>query len=154
LISPCLEADQLLFFMKSSAQNSLSRLFTRLAVSLCLTLGLLPLFTGCAVAVVGAAAGAGAIAYVRGELQSTLDQDYNKTVEATRTALQNLEFAKISEKKDAIDAELIYRTALDKKIAVTLNKVTDKSTKVKIRVDLLGDEALSIIILEKIKAAL
>ena len=140
--------------MKSSSKNALARLFTRLSLSLCLTLGLLPLFTGCAVAVAGAAAGAGAYAYIRGELQSTLDQDFYKTVEATRTALKDLEFAKISEKKDAIDAELIYRTALDKKITVSLNKVTDKTTKVKIRVDILGDEALSIVILEKIKANL
>ncbi len=40
----------------------------------------------------------------------------------------------------------------DKKVTVKLNKMTDQFTKVKIRVDLLGDEALSHSILEKIKA--
>lgn len=121
--------------------------------SLVLMLGLLPLLTGCVVAVAGAA-GAGAIAYVRGELQSSVDQSYARVVEATRAALKELEYAKISEKKDAIDAELIYRTALDKKVTIRLNRVTEKTTKVKIRIDLLGDEALSISILEKIKANL
>ncbi len=138
--------------MKPATQYSTRRLLTRL--SLIITLGLLPFLTGCAVAVAGAAAGAGAIAYVRGELESTLDQDYNKTVEACRIALKNLEFTKISEKKDALDAELVYRTALDKKVTIKLNQVADKFTRVKIRVDLLGDEALSMTILEKIKASL
>lgn len=138
--------------MKLPTQSSSSRLLTRL--SLIVALGLLPILSGCAAAVAGAAAGAGAIAYVRGELQSTLEHDFNRTVEATRTALKDLEFARISEKKDAIDAEFIYRTALDKKITIKLAKVTDKTTKVKIRVDLLGDEALSMTILEKIKANL
>lgn len=131
--------------------SSLRPLITR--GSLILTLALLPFLTGCVVAVAGAA-GAGAIAYVRGELQSSVDQSYAKVVEATRAALKDLEYAKISEKKDAIDAELIYRTALDKKVTIKLNRVTEKTTKVKIRIDLLGDEALSLSILEKIKANL
>lgn len=138
--------------MKPSTPNAFRHLFTRL--SLFIALGLLPILSGCAAAVAGAAAGAGAIAYVRGELQSTLPHDFNKTVEATRVALKELEFTKISDKKDAIDAELVYRTALDKKVTVKLNKMTDTFTKVKIRIDLLGDEALSITILEKIKANL
>ena len=138
--------------MNPSTQNFSKRLLTRL--SLLVALSLLPLISGCAVAVAGAAVGAGTYAYVRGELQSAVDQNFNKTVEATRAALKDLEFAKISEKKDAIDAEFIYRTALDKKVNVKLSKVTEKSTKVRIRIDLLGDESLSIIILEKIKANL
>jgi len=114
--------------MKPVLPSSLRPLITRL--SLILALGLLPLLSGCVVAVAGAA-GAGAIAWVRGELQSAVDQNYAKTVEATRTALKELEFAKISENKDALDAEFIYRTALDKKVKIRLNKVTNNSTMVK-----------------------
>jgi hypothetical protein len=138
--------------MKLPTQSTAPHLLTRL--SLIIALGLLPILTGCVVAVAGAAAGAGAIAYVRGELETSLDQNYSKVVDATRAGLKDLEYAKISEKKDAIDAELIYRTALDKKITIKLSKVTEKTTKVKIRVDLLGDEALSMTILEKIKSNL
>ena len=127
--------------------SPLRQRFNRLG--LCLALGLLPLLTGCVLVAAGAAAGA--VAFVRGELKASLDHNYSKSVEATRTALQALEFAKISEKKDAIDAEFIYRTALDKKVTIKLNKTTDKSTSIKIRVDLMGDEALSRAILEKIK---
>ena len=137
--------------MTPSAQPSPRHWLTRL--SLILALGLLPLLTGCVVAVAGAA-GAGAIAYVRGELETSLDQNYNKVVESTRTALKELEFNKISESKDALEATLIYRTALDKKVTIKLNKVTDKTTKIGIRIGLIGDESLSISILEKIKADL
>lgn len=137
--------------MTTSSSSSTHRWFTR--VSLLLALGLLPYLTGCVVVAAGAA-GAGAIAYVRGELESSLDQNFNKTVDATRAALKDLEFAKISEKKDALEAEFVYRTALDKKVNIKLKKLADKTTKVKIRIDLLGDESLSITILEKIKANL
>ena len=137
--------------MTSSAQPSPRHWLTQL--SLILVLGLLPLLTGCVVAVAGAA-GAGAMAYVSGELESTVDQDFSKTFAATQAGLKNLEFARISEEKTAIDAKFIYRTALDKKVTVKLNRVTDKTTKISIRVGLVGDKPLSISILEKIKANL
>ena len=135
-----------------STELSTRRLLTRL--SLLLTLGLLPFLSGCVVAAAGVAAGAGAIAYVRGELATSLDHDFSKVVEATRTALKELEYSKVTEKKDGMEAEFIYRTALDKKVTIKLNQVTEKTTKVQIRIDLLGDEALSLAILDKIKATL
>jgi Protein of unknown function (DUF3568) len=137
--------------MNSSNSSRLRSLLSRLG--LCLALGLLPMLTGCVVVAAGAV-GAGAVVYVRGELEAQLADPYAKVVEATRAALKDLEFAKISEKKDAIDAEFIYRTALDKKVTIKLKKVTDKSVQVKIRVDLIGDEVLSNAILDKIKANL
>ena len=136
--------------MITSTRSVFRSVFARLC--LCLALGSLPLLTGCVVAAAGMAAGA--VAYVRGELSTSLDQNYNKVVDATRAALKELEFVKISENKDALEAVLIYRTALDKKIKLKLSKTTDKSTMVKIRVDIVGDEALSLAILERIKANL
>jgi hypothetical protein len=138
--------------MSHSTESFPRLLLTRL--SLFLALGLLPILSGCVVAAAGVAAGAGAIAYVQGELESTLDQNYDKTLDATRAGLKDLEFAKVSEKKDALEAELIYRTALDKKVTIKLIKITEKTTKVKIRIDLLGDKAISLMVLEKIKANL
>ena len=108
--------------------------------------------SGCVVAAVGA--GAGAVAYIRGELEATLDSSLNVAVKATNRAIGQLEFAKVSEKKDALSANLIARTAQDKKIEIDLIKVGDQVTKVKIRVGVFGDEAVSMAILEKIKAAL
>lgn len=108
--------------------------------------------SGCVVAAVGA--GAGAVAYIRGELEATLDSSLNVAVKATNRAIGQLEFAKVSEKKDALSANLIARTAQDKKVEIDLIKVGDKVTKVKIRVGVFGDEAVSMAILEKIKQGL
>lgn len=130
-----------------------SRLRPFTVFGLALLLAALPALSGC-FAVVAAGAGAGTVAYVRGELETSLGDNYSKVVDATRTALKELEFARVSENKDALKAVFVSRTALDKKVEVTVEKVGDKSTKVKIRVGLFGDEQLSVSILDKIKSNL
>ena len=108
--------------------------------------------TGCVV--VAAGAGAGAVAYVRGDLDSTVNADYEKVVVAAREAVEELEFAKVSDNKDALKAVLVSRTAQDKKVEITLQSAGKKITNVKIRVGVFGDEQLSIAILDKIKSNL
>ena len=103
---------------------------------------------------VAAGAGAGAVAYVRGELEASLTHDYDKVVDATRETIKDLEFAKVSENKDALKAVLVARTALDKKIEITISNSGKKLTNIKIRVGVFGDEQLSMSILDKIKAGL
>jgi Protein of unknown function (DUF3568) len=119
-----------------------------------LSLSAIPVLTGCVAVAAGAAAGAGAVAYVEGELQVTLSGTYDRVVGATRSALKELEFVKVSESKDALEGTFIYRTAADKKVTVTLNKIDDKSTKVGIRIGLIGDQDLSHVTLDKIKSHL
>lgn len=108
--------------------------------------------SGCLV--VAAGAGAGAVAYVRGELEANLTHDYDKVVDSARGAIKNLEFAKVSENKDALKAVLVARTAMDKKIEITISNSGKKLTNIKIRVGVFGDEQLSMSILDKIKAGL
>lgn len=108
--------------------------------------------TGCIA--VAAGAGAGAYAYVRGDLETNLNSDYNKVVDSARAAIKDLEFAKVSENKDALKAVIVARTALDKKVDITITYSAKKLTNIKIRVGLFGDEQLSLSILEKIKAGI
>jgi hypothetical protein len=109
--------------------------------------------TGCLAVAAGAGA-AGAVAYVRGELETTLTSDYGRVVEATRGALKDLEFAKVSENKDALKAVMVSRTAMDKKVEITLANTGKNLTNIKIRVGVFGDEQMSMSILDKIKARL
>ena len=109
--------------------------------------------TGC-VAVIAGAAGAGTVAWVQGRLEAVLDANYEKAVTAANLAIKQFQFAKISEKKDALTAILIARTAEDKKVEIKVSKVGDQSSKVQIRVGFFGDEALSLTILDKIKTNL
>lgn len=109
--------------------------------------------TGCVVVAAGAA-GAGVVAYVRGELETTLDGKLDAVHKGTGRAITQLEFSKISDQKDALSAKFVARTAQDKKIDIVLTKVGDNLTKVQIRVGIFGDEEMSRTILEKIKASL
>lgn len=79
-------------------------------------------------------------------------KDYNSVVDATRVAIKELEFAKVSDNKDAFKALLVARTALDKKVEITIVNSGKNLTNIKIRVGVFGDEQLSLAILEKIKA--
>ena len=106
--------------------------------------------SGC-VAVVAGAAGAGAVAYVRGQLEAPLDSGYDQAVTATDQAIQQLQFFKISERKDALDAYFTVRTAGDRKIDIRVVKIADGASKVLIRVGFFGDEDLSMTVLSKIK---
>ena len=103
---------------------------------------------------VAAGAGASAVAYVRGDLETNLHTDYSRVVDSARNSIDELEFAKVSENKDALKAVLVARTAMDKKVEITIVNSGKKLTNIKIRVGLFGDEALSMSILDKIKSGL
>jgi siroheme synthase (precorrin-2 oxidase/ferrochelatase) len=98
--------------------------------------------------------GAGVVAYVRGDLEATLANDFNPVVAATGQAIKHLGFTKISEKKDASDVVIVVRTANDKKVEISITSNGKSLTVMKIRVDLFGDEQLSRTILDQIKTGL
>ncbi len=112
----------------------------------------LTLTSGCIVAAAGA--GAGAVAYVRGDLNATLDASLDRCVHAADRAVEQLQFAKVSESKDALQGVIVARNAADKKIKIEFEHASDTQTKISIRVGVFGDETISMAILDKMKAAL
>ncbi len=119
-----------------------------------LILGGAALLQGCAALVVGAAAGAGTIAYVNGEIETVLEASMDDAWLATEAAIKDLQFTVIETKKDSISADHVSQTAQEKKSHIRLNRETDETTRVRIRVDVFGNEELSRTILEKIKTHL
>ncbi|MBU6391432.1 MAG: DUF3568 family protein [Planctomycetota bacterium] len=116
---------------------------------------LLFLSCGCAGLLVGGGAGAGTVAYIKGELKSTEEASIDRTWEAAQEAVKDLEFVITSkEKENTSSAKLIARDARDKKIEIELKKVSEHLTKVTIRVGVFGDESLSRLILERLKKSL
>ena len=109
--------------------------------------------SGCLAVAAGAGAGA-AVAYVRGQLEANIGSSFDNTIAATNKALQQLSIAKVNEKRDALVCVITARNAADKKIEIRLENAAQQLTKVRIRIGLMGDEQLSISILEKIKANL
>jgi hypothetical protein len=126
------------------------------AISTAIAAAALALTSGCfLVAIgVGGAVGAGTVAYVRGELDSALSNDYDQVVEATHRAVAQLEYIPVRETKDGSSTDIVAHTADDKKVEIKLIRSGDKLTQVEIRIGLFGDEVRSRQILEKIKADL
>ncbi len=112
------------------------------------------MLVGCGAVVVGAAAGAGAVAYVRGELKATEEAPLDAVVKATRAAIQDLRFTLTGSEADAVSGQFTAQTANDKRIEINLKRVSDELTQIRIRVDIFGDEDLSRLIHDKIKANL
>ena len=118
-----------------------------------LTLGALSGFTGCAL-IAGAAIGAGTAAYVGGDLEGRFEASPQKVVQASETSLKEMDIKVLSANSTEIDGKVVGRTAQDKKIEITIDRDGDAGSKVAIRVDTFGDEALSRQIYDKIQANL
>jgi len=114
------------------------------------------LSSGCVALLVGgaAAAGAGTVAYVRGELRSTEDAPFERAWAAAQRALRDLEIPVTAQEKDGLSGRITARAAGDRKVTVRLRKVTGTTTEIRIRVGTWGDEAASRQILESIQRRL
>jgi hypothetical protein len=109
---------------------------------------------GCGALVAGAAAGAGAVAYIRGELEATEEAPMDKVVAAAKGAVDDLQFRLISSDADAVSGKITAETARGTDIGIALERESDNVTKIRIRVGVFGDEDLSRLIHEKMKARL
>lgn len=107
--------------------------------------------SGC-LAVAAGAAGAGTVAYLRGELDASVAHPLNAVDHATNEAGRQLGFAKINEGAVANGQVLTFRTADDTKVEVHLIRTTNRVTRVTIRVGLFGNEPLSRTFLDKIRS--
>jgi hypothetical protein len=117
-------------------------------------LGIISLInSGCAAVLLGggAAAGAGTILYVKGELRSTEEVSLDTAWIATQAAIKDMEFVTGTAEKDAVSARLIAYTSDSREIKITLKTQSDKLTEIGIRVGTFGDESLSRLILENIR---
>ena len=104
---------------------------------------------GCLVAAVGA--GAGTVAYLRGDLEALEAKDIDAVYVATKKAVGQLDLVVSSDAKDALSADIVVRDAQNKKIEIKLKSTTEGTTQVSIRVGIFGSETKSRIIYDQIK---
>ena len=102
----------------------------------------------------GAVAGAGTIAYIKGELKSTEGYPFATVWDATVKAVDQLEFIVVNKVNDSISGKYECMTADNKTVHINVNRVGDNITEIKIRVGTFGDETLSRYILSKIQSNL
>jgi hypothetical protein len=117
-----------------------------------LTLAVLAALPGCLVG--AAAAGVAAAAYVNGDLEAHLDGTPERIVQASEAALKDMAVRVVSSDASGVDGKVVGRTALDKKVEITVRRETDTTSKISIRIDTFGDEELSRQILDKIRTKL
>ena len=119
-----------------------------LALSACLA------SSACVPLIVGGAAGAGAYAYVRGELKETLSASPTQTQQAIESAIARLDLVVIAQSADGLTGNFDLQTGDYRRVSIRYKRVADLATTVTIRVGTLGDKGLSDTILREIKIAL
>jgi hypothetical protein len=113
---------------------------------------LLVSITGCFAIFAGAAAGTGTAVWLSGKLSQEVSAPYERTIKASEGALKSLDLPIIKESKEDNITQLRSKYTDGKDIWVDVRRVTDKSTKVEVRVGAVHpDKAASDKILKRIQ---
>jgi len=110
-------------------------------------------FQGCFV-LLGAVAGAGGIAYVKGGLEKNFDKKVSELHRAGLAGLKDLELFISDDEINLHSAYIIAETDKEKEIRIDIEALTERSSKIKIRVGVFGNEVLSQSILNAIQKRL
>lgn len=108
--------------------------------------------SGCppALFVAGGAAGAGAVVWVKGKLEEELNVPLGKVHQASLAGLKELELPIKEDRKDMLSAEIESQFADGKDIWISIRSLAESTTKITIRVGVLGDQPRSERIIEAI----
>lgn len=125
-------------------------------LSMAVIAALMLICTGCAAVLLGGAAagGAGAVAYVRGELQATLDASLSQACKTVDGAAAALSLRSETATEDGLQSKRLFRMANGKRVTVKLNRVTDHTTAIGIRIGTFGDQSASQQLLTEIQKRL
>lgn len=107
--------------------------------------------SGCLALVAGAGAGAAGVVYVKGKLEDEVQAPVPEVHEATVKALKDLNMPIVVDRADSLTGEVKSKLADGKDVTIELERETQKTTKVGIRVGMVGDEKQSLEILDQIK---
>jgi len=99
----------------------------------------------------GVAAGAGTVAYIKGELKATEAFSVPDVWIATEKAVDEMQLIVTEKEHDATAGRLDAYTADNKKVRISLKRQGDNITEIAIRIGTFGDEELSRFILSKIQ---
>ena len=105
---------------------------------------------GCAALLVGGAAGAGSVVYVKGQLKEDMAASVPRVHDASISALKELSLPIIEDNHDKLSAKITSRFADGSDVWIEIESVTAESSKITIRVGVMGDEQKSRQILDGI----
>ncbi len=104
---------------------------------------------GC-VLLAGAAAGVGGYAYATGSLAKNLDSSTNEVHDAAIRGLKDIGAFVVTDNSDGKETKIHAESVDGKNIKVDIEPLTDRASKIKIRVGTFGSETESLAILKAI----
>src|SRR3990167_5110932 len=116
----------------------MSRYFKSFSLGIVL-LGAVITSSGCAL-LFGAAAGAGGFAYVKGDLQKNFDYPLDRLHKACTRALRDLKAIVSSDETDKHSSKIKFTLEGDKTGEINIKALTEKASKLSIRIGIFGDE--------------
>lgn len=108
------------------------------------------LLNGC-VAVMAGAAGAGAVAYSKGDLETNLEASLDRTVAAIEKTIKTFPLIKRSDERKVNEWKIKADTIRNQAVTFTARKLNTENTALSIRVGTWGDETESLRILDAVK---
>ncbi len=106
--------------------------------------------SGCVALLVGAAAGAGGIAYIKGTLEKNFDRPVKRAHKATLAALKDLKLVIKEEELNQHSSKIKAEYPDETKVYIDITALTEKSSTIKIRVGIFGDQDKSQMILNAV----
>jgi hypothetical protein len=105
---------------------------------------------GCAALLLGGAVGAGSVVYVKGQLKEDMGASVRRVHDASASALKELGLPIVEDSHDRLSASMKSRTADGSDVWITVESVTQDSSRITVRVGIIGDERKSRQILDAI----
>ena len=107
--------------------------------------------SGCFWLLVGAAAGAGGVIWVKGKLKQELNVSLAAAHAASIKALKKMELPVIIDRKDRLTAKIESEFADGARVWIDIDSLSAKSSRIEVRVGTISDEKRSRDILEEIQ---
>lgn len=106
---------------------------------------------GCVPLVVGAAAGAGGYAWVQGKLVKEFEIPASRLHDETIDALKKLEMPVLEDESDRLTAKIRSEFSDGEKVTIDIEAVTEHTSKIEIRIGILGNRDRSQMIYDAVR---
>lgn len=105
---------------------------------------------GCFALFAGAAAGAGTAGWLSGKLSQAVQAPYERAINATKSALKSLKLEVTKETRTENVTQIRSKYTDAREVWIDIRRVSDTSSKVEVRVGVVGDKEASDVILKRI----
>ncbi len=110
--------------------------------------------SGCAALLVGAAAGAGSVVYLKGALQKNLDKPVERVHKAALKGLKSIQVVVTDEKLEVHKSVIKGKFSDGASVTIEVDALTERASQITIRVGLIGDQTKAEMVLNAVERRL